>query len=74
MLQETFGGTLFHDPSVGFSQFSDLQKTLAAAIGDGFVGLFSLFNIGGRFCRATLSDSIGRKKTYFILPPRNALL
>ncbi len=27
MLQETFGGTLFHDPSVGFSQFSDVQKT-----------------------------------------------
>jgi Na+/melibiose symporter-like transporter len=66
MLQETFGGTLFHDPSVGFSQFSDVQKTLAAAIGGGFVGLFSLFNIGGRFCWATLSDSIGRKKTYFI--------
>jgi hypothetical protein len=49
MLQETFGGTLFHDPSVGFAQFPDAQKALAAAIGGGFVGLFSLFNIGGRF-------------------------
>jgi MFS family permease len=66
MLQETFGGALFHDPSVGFSQFSDAQKTLAAAIGGGFVGLFSLFNIGGRFFWATLSDSIGRKTTYFV--------
>lgn len=66
MLQETFGGALFHDPSVGFSQFSEAQKTLAAAIGSGFVGLFSLFNIGGRFFWATLSDSIGRKTTYFV--------
>ena len=47
-------------------QFSDAQKTLAAAIGGGFVGLFSLFNIGGRFCWATLSDSIGRRTTYFV--------
>jgi hypothetical protein len=66
MLRETFGGALFHDPSVGFSQFSDVQKTLAAAIGGSFVGLFSLFNIGGRFFWATLSDSIGCKKTYFV--------
>jgi MFS family permease len=66
MLQETFGGALFHDPSVSFSQFSEAQKTLAAVIGGGFVGLFSLFNIGGRFFWATLSDSIGRKTTYFI--------
>jgi MFS family permease len=65
MLQETFGGTLFHDPSVGFVQFTDAQKTLAAAIGGGFVGLFSLFNIAGRFFWATLSDKIGRKTTYF---------
>ena len=66
MLQETFGGTLFRDPSAGFTQFTDAQKTLAAAIGGGFVGLFSLFNIGGRFFWATLSDSIGRKTTYFV--------
>src|ERR1700730_1276461 len=66
MMQETFGGTLFRDPSAGFTQFSDAQKTLAAAIGGGFVGLFSLFNIGGRFFWATLSDSIGRKTTYFV--------
>ena len=65
MLQETFGGALFHDPSTSFTQFSDAQKTLAATIGGGFIGLFSLFNIGGRFFWATLSDSIGRKTTYF---------
>jgi MFS family permease len=65
MLQETFGGALFRDPSIGFTQFSDAQKTLAAEIGGGIIGLFSLFNIGGRFFWATLSDSIGRKTTYF---------
>jgi MFS family permease len=65
MLQETFGGRLFGDPSVGFAQFTDPQKALAAAVGAGFVGLFSLFNIGGRFFWASLSDYIGRKATYF---------
>jgi MFS family permease len=66
MLQETFGGRLFGDPSVGFAQFSDEQKALAAAVGAGFVGLFSLFNILGRFFWASLSDKIGRKVTYFL--------
>jgi MFS family permease len=66
MLQETFGGNLFGDGSVGFSQFTDAQKGLAAAVGAGFVGLFSLFNIGGRFFWASLSDYIGRKTTYFV--------
>jgi len=32
----------------------------------GFVGLMSLFNMGGRFCWASLSDYIGRKNTYFV--------
>jgi MFS family permease len=66
LLQETFGGRLFGDATVGFSQFSDAQKVLAAAVGAGFVGLFSLFNIGGRFFWASLSDYIGRKTTYFV--------
>ncbi|SDR62202.1 Major Facilitator Superfamily protein [Rhizobiales bacterium GAS113] len=66
MLQETFGGKLFGDASVGFLQFTDAQKTLAATVGAGFVGLFSLFNIGGRFFWASLSDKIGRKTTYFV--------
>ena len=30
-----------------------------------FIGLLSLFNIGGRFFWASLSDHIGRKKTYY---------
>jgi MFS family permease len=65
MLQETFGGRLFGDPSVGFAQFSDAQKAQAALVGAAFVGLFSLFNIAGRFFWASLSDKIGRKATYF---------
>jgi MFS family permease len=65
MLQETFGGALFGDPSVGFGQFGDSQKAQAALVGAAFVGLFSLFNIAGRFFWASLSDKIGRKITYF---------
>jgi MFS family permease len=65
MLQETFGGRLFDDPSVGFAQFSDEQKAKVALVGAAFVALFSLFNILGRFFWASLSDKIGRKLTYY---------
>jgi MFS family permease len=65
MLQETFGGRLFGDPSVGFAAFTDDQKAQAALVGAAFVGLFSLFNIAGRIFWASLSDKIGRKLTYF---------
>ena len=34
MLQETFGGKLFGDPSIGFAQFTDDHRKLAAAVGD----------------------------------------
>ena len=36
-----------------------------AGIAAGFAGLLSLFNIGGRFFWASLSDYIGRKNTYY---------
>ncbi|MGA2042507.1 MAG: OFA family MFS transporter [Roseiarcus sp.] len=65
MLQETFGGALFGDHAVGFAQFTDDQRKLAAAVATGFVGLFSLFNIAGRFFWASLSDRLGRRTTYF---------
>jgi len=32
----------------------------------GFVGVLSLFNMGGRFFWSTVSDYIGRKATYFV--------
>jgi len=37
-----------------------------AAAAAGFVGLLSLFNMGGRFLWSTISDYIGRKPTYVI--------
>jgi MFS family permease len=40
------------------------QITATAAAG--FVGLMSLFNMGGRFFWASVSDFIGRKNTYFV--------
>jgi MFS family permease len=39
---------------------------IAAAAAAGFVGLLSLFNMGGRFFWASTSDFLGRKTTYFI--------
>ena len=65
MLQEVFGGSL-----IGVSQkFGTLDKTQLAAIATvaaGFTALLSLFNIGGRFFWASLSDKLGRKLTYII--------
>jgi hypothetical protein len=37
---------------------------ITASAAAGFVGLLSLFNMGGRFFWASLSDRIGRKATY----------
>jgi MFS family permease len=39
---------------------------ITAVAAAGFVGLMSLFNMGGRFFWASTSDYIGRKNTYFI--------
>jgi MFS family permease len=39
---------------------------VSAAAAAGFVGLLSLFNMGGRFCWSSLSDYTGRKATYAI--------
>nr|WP_281371499.1 OFA family MFS transporter [Petropleomorpha daqingensis] len=41
-------------------------STVAAAAAAGFVGLLSLFNMGGRFAWSTTSDYIGRKPMYMI--------
>jgi MFS family permease len=40
------------------------KGTINASAAAGFVGLLSLFNMGGRFFWASLSDKIGRKATY----------
>ena len=66
MLQEIFGGKLIGHPELGFTALSADQKVAIAAIAAGFAGLLSLFNIGGRFFWASLSDYIGRKNTYYV--------
>ena len=65
MLQEVFGGSLI---GVG-KKFGELDKSQLAAIATvaaGFTALLSLFNIGGRFFWASLSDKMGRKVTYAV--------
>ena len=68
MLQETFGGELISQPDIGFADIKkdEALTATAAAVGAGFVGLISLFNIFGRIAWASSSDKLGRKKTYFI--------
>ncbi len=65
MLQEIFAGSLIGLPELSFSQLDGAQKAQIATIAAGFAGLLSLFNIGGRFFWASLSDKIGRKNTYY---------
>jgi MFS family permease len=66
LLQEVFGGGLINQPELGYSQLDKSQLAAIAAIAAGFTGLLSLFNIGGRFFWASLSDKLGRKTTYVI--------
>ncbi|MGG7516948.1 OFA family MFS transporter [Allorhizobium undicola] len=65
MLQEIFAGSLIGQPGLAFAQLDAAQKAQIAAIAAGFTGLISLFNIGGRFFWASMSDRLGRKNTYF---------
>ncbi|MBV7484027.1 OFA family MFS transporter [Bordetella sp. BOR01] len=65
LLQEVFGGTLIGQPELLYGQLDKTQLAAIAATAAGFTGLLSLFNIGGRFFWASLSDKLGRKMTYF---------
>ena len=51
-------------PSLG-DEPGDVPGPRHAVAAAGFVGLMSLFNMGGRFFWASISDYIGRKNTYF---------
>ncbi len=42
------------------------ESLVTAAAGAGFVGLLSLFNMGGRFIWSSTSDFIGRKPIYMV--------
>ncbi|MDP2153607.1 MAG: OFA family MFS transporter [Methylotenera sp.] len=65
MLQEVFGGALIGE-QLKLSELSSEQLLRVTAIGAGFAGLLSLFNILGRIGWASLSDFLGRKRTYII--------
>jgi MFS family permease len=53
----------------------DLFKGMIGPVAaGGFVGLLSLFNMGGRFFWSATSDFIGRKPTYFIFLALGAVL
>src|SRR6202034_1452599 len=55
-------GVLGQASEMSQEMFPGRVTPVAAA---GFVGLLSLFNMGGRFFWASLSDYIGRKNTYY---------
>ncbi|WP_233217384.1 L-lactate MFS transporter [Trinickia dabaoshanensis] len=50
------------------------KNTVSASAAAGFVGLLSLFNMGGRFVWASSSDKLGRKNTYYVFFALGALL
>jgi hypothetical protein len=56
-------GVLGQASAMSQEMFPGKVTAIAAA---GFVGLMSLFNMGGRFFWASASDYIGRKNTYFV--------
>ena len=73
MLQEIFGGHLL-GLDLKYGQLDKPQLTAIAGIAAGFAALLSLFNIGGRFFWASLSDKLGRKTTYFVFFVLGAIL
>jgi MFS family permease len=65
MLQEVFGGQLIGLAKT-YGELDKSQLAAIAAVAAGFTALLSLFNIGGRFFWASLSDKIGRKTTFVV--------
>lgn len=65
MLQEVFGGQLIGINKL-YGELDKQQLAAIAAVAAGFTALLSLFNIGGRFFWASLSDKLGRKLTYMV--------
>jgi len=73
MLQEVFGGQLIGVAKT-YNELDKPQLAAIAAVAAGFTALLSLFNIGGRFFWASLSDKLGRKMTYIVFFVLGALL
>ena len=76
MLQETFGGALIGQPALNYAALRADPARLAQAVAmaAGFVGLLSLFNIGGRIFWASVSDDWGRRRTFFVFFALGAVL
>jgi MFS family permease len=73
MLQEVFGGQLI-GVDKAYGELDKTQFAAIAAVAAGFTALLSLFNIGGRFFWASLSDLFGRKMTFIIFFVLGSLL
>jgi MFS family permease len=73
MIQEVFGGKLIGVPG-SLAELTTDQKAQVATLGAAFAALLSFFNIMGRFFWASLSDYIGRKRTYMIFFALGTLL
>jgi MFS family permease len=73
-------GVLFLNVSAGIGVLGQASLMIqemfgvTAAAAAGFVGLLSIFNMGGRIFWASTSDSIGRKPTYMIFFALGAVL
>ena len=65
LLQEVFGGSLIGVVK-RYGELDKQQLSAIAAVAAGFTALLSLFNIGGRFFWASISDRLGRKATYVV--------
>src|SRR5205807_2419634 len=65
MIQEVFGGKLIGVTGT-LKDLAQDQRVQLATLGAAFAALLSLFNIAGRIFWASLSDYLGRKRTYFV--------
>jgi MFS family permease len=74
MIQEVFGGQLMNAPGVALRDLAPAARAQLATIGAAFAALLSVFNIAGRISWASLSDYIGRKRTYLIFFTLGTLL
>jgi len=66
MVQEVFGGKLIDLPGLALRELDEAQRAQLATIGAAFAALLSVFNIAGRIAWASLSDYLGRQRTYFV--------
>ncbi len=74
MIQEVFGGKLIGSPGLALRELDEARKAQLATLGAAFAALLSVFNIAGRIWWASLSDYIGRQRTYFVFFALGAVL